>query len=202
MPFVPIPYVTKFALVWLGQGKQYVCTLHIDRQAGWTVADAALQASNLVGWWSTAGIRAETSSQIALDRVEYVDQASQTGFSGAYIPVAALPGLSNDAAIDANTAFGVKFKTDQRGRSYRGRIHIPGIRVGQRLNSQTWTTALVNTIGQSFVNILPYLITGATQVIASRFLNGAPRATGIATQVRALSAENNFDSQRSRMLRD
>jgi hypothetical protein len=101
-----------------------------------------------------------------------------------------------------NVALVLSQQTALRGRSYRGRYYQGGIPLSANNNAGNVQDAYCADLIAAFVAFILAIetATGATHVVASRYTNGAPRATGVATPITSYSANIDFDSQRNRLL--
>jgi len=122
-----------------------------------------------------------------------------SGFNDAF----AGPGELATAGLPANVTLCITLRTGFTGRSARGRFFAMPT-VADQLSTPD---AFVSTFGTQLVSFLTdlkaaALVLGWTMVIVSRFSNGVPRGTAIATPVTNIVARNNLtDSQRHRLPR-
>jgi len=113
-------------------------------------------------------------------------------------------GTQAGARLPNNVAMVLKFSTDQRGRSYRGRVYLPGMVIESLETSDTWLPAAAGAITSNF-NLYIADIDDAwtdpeiTHVVVSRYTDNAPRTTGVATPVTAVTYNPAVATQRKRV---
>lgn len=141
------------------------------------------------------------SQDLTLREVYVTDESEQNGGSAtATFGTGPLAGGVSNSGLPGNVALCVSFRTAQRGRSFRGRIYLPGLYetavTGNQIGS-TIATSLVNAV-ETAVAAVEAL--GAIHAVVSRYANGAPRTTAVATPVVAyLATDLTVDSQRRRL---
>lgn len=113
------------------------------------------------------------------------------------LPIA---GTNGTASMPNNVALALAFKTALRGRSFRGRIFLPGLTEGNVVDN-TVQPAFI-TAWYTFFGILASTLIDliAWQVVVSRVEGGDPRPAGVVTQVNNWIVTNTVvDSMRRRL---
>jgi hypothetical protein len=198
MPFVPIPNAAQLEFIysWDLQSVENVLTYRIPTTP--TVADLQVLCTAAIAWWS-ANLKPLQSNQAALFSVKATDLSTQTGPVVEDTTGLPIVGTGGTASVPNNVSCAVKLITNNRGRSFRGRIYhigLPSSVVTGNTVSTTTRTALRNawlaalTLGTSPI---------WTLCVGSRYTANAPRITGLATPVTDISVNNVVDSQRRRL---
>lgn len=199
MVFVPVQNTVHAELVYSFEGSimennlYYQFPMGVDEDQLMTVQD------NLNTWWDE-NIQQYQVDDLSLINVRVTDLTTENGMSleGAVNPPAA--GASATDPLPANCALQVSFTTPYRGRSYRGRIYIPGLPEDRSSGSQ-WTAAFLALMATAIDNLLlvdfePYT---ANLVVVSRYHDGAPRAQGLHTAVSGYKISPYIVSQKRRL---
>lgn len=113
------------------------------------------------------------------------------------------PVVGGDAAesLPYNAAYAVSFLTTKRGRSFRGRNYVPGLTIGSVAPGSIVDGAFRSAIVAAYDGLRGVAgDDGWSMSVVSRVSDGAPRVTGIATQVSAVTTfDNVVDSMRRRL---
>lgn len=200
MPFVPVQNVMQTNVRYTLHGEQVENTLYWFAELGVSPSVLQLAAENLLQEWRD-NIMTQLSVDLQLREVYAFDLSSSTGSvytaTGTGGP---FPGGLNDPALPGNVAACLSFRTANRGRSFRGRIYLPGLTepsvIGNNLNG---IRAAGITAGFAVVSTVMASL-GLAHVVVSRVSNGVPRTTGVATGVSSiLFTDTSVDSQRRRL---
>jgi len=199
MAFVPVPDVIEAEVVWEWDGQVVENTLYFLNDSGWSAGSILEHLEDLRDVIVSQLIPLLPSS-IQLVRLvgtllDAVDAVSVT----LSVSPAVVGGVALES-VPSNVSYAIQFKTDLRGRSFRGRNYIPGI-PNDKINTNTITsgdrtsfTAAYEAISAVGVDL------GRRHVVVSRFSAGAPRTIGLATPVTAIAtADATVDSQRRRL---
>lgn len=198
MPFIPVPDVAQVRLEGVMDNQLTLNDLYFEISGGGINA-AGLDnlCTNVADWW-TLNVVNILSDDFASVRVTAIDLSSQTGALGS-APAAATGGVAIEA-VPNNVAACVSFRTDQRGRSGRGRNYVPGI-PGSQVALNTLDPGFITGLVGAY-NLLigaGTFVPGWQWVIASRYTGGLPRVSGIAIPVTSvLMVGNSVRSMRSR----
>jgi len=152
-----------------------------------------------VQWFNTSG-KLSMSSSIKLVKIVLKDMESRTGPAIEY--VVGLPiegGLQTGVELPLNVTAAVSWGTPLRGRSFRGRTYVVGLRAGQVSGNQLTSQARLDLIDQYADLVSAIGTAGFTLVVVSKYSNKAPRTTGIATAITSVNVNIDLDSQRRRL---
>ena len=200
MPFVPAPNTLEARLRY-NLGTQLIeNTLYFQGSAGVTTTLANTLGTNLITWWNT-NFKAATSNLMALLQVYITDLTFQNSFTVSV--TAGLPsvGTSIVEALPFNCAMCISFRSNNRGRSGRGRNYVAGLTENDQAGS-TIVAGRVNGAVTAYTALIGAgtFTAGLQFVIVSRFNGGIPRAQALVQPVtNVLSVDSIIDSQRRRL---
>lgn len=199
MAFIPVPNTAQANIRQTLAGEQIENTLYFRAPAAWSAGSLAALGAGLVTWWTT-GPRAVLSDDLVLREVYCVDLSSANGPTHTETVVNDPGGPIAGEALPNNCALCVSFRTANRGRSFRGRNYVAGINEGD-VTANLVTQVTADGILQGYQDLITYFSeSGIDWVVVSRYANGQPRATGIATPVTAVTLVDRYiDSQRRRL---
>jgi hypothetical protein len=117
-----------------------------------------------------------------------------------YVLPTPIIGTWTGGVVPANVAICATKYTAGRGRSYRGRMYLPGMPDSQVAGSYL-TSAHLSIVNNNLAFLLSYTVDGAVTplVVVSRFHDLAPRGTALVNPVTAITANTRVDSQRRRL---
>jgi hypothetical protein len=202
IPFVDtIEAVFEFRLG--GQEVKNVLNYHSDVAINIALLEALgsalIKAFLDSAWWGT------DIAGIIFDDIKLTDLTSASSptatvvdFTGGNLPLA--PTAHTDDVVANNAALVVTHRTDSRGRSFRGRTYLAGMR-----NALTdTTTSFVAGVATNAIALMNDLDDAAVSVncgpvVASREAGGVPRSTGVTTLIREHACNTDIDSQRRRL---
>jgi len=200
MPFIPVPETVMVEVRMRLNLQSIEQTLYFQKGGGWDSASATTLANDILLWWTTY-YRVEISDDVTLVEIVVTDLDVVDSFQVTVpAPSPAPTGSNGDGAAPNNVAICISFRTDRRGRSYRGRNYVSGIPTNLILNSVVlpdFTDAIL-----SAYQTLPFATTssGGTWVIASRRNGGVARVIGVTTPVTSVVlVDSVVDSQRRRL---
>ena len=203
MPFIPVPETAEITMVYTGPNQnRMVNVYHFSRPTlGWDADSLGDLAEAMLAWERDTASN-HRSGQILCIGAEARDLSVQDSF---VVSVAAIPpiaGAGTTPVLPANVTLAISLRTPFAGRSFRGRTYWIGLTEGSVSGD------FVNpTIAQNILAAITALIEDVPQplnaqlVVVSRYSNGAPRATGIATPVTsAILVDSRVDTQRRRLV--
>lgn len=210
MPFVP----TLGVFEWLGLlqlfnqvvqiGHHFQTTSTMDESYLGTVASDVLSAF-------ASSFQPHLSQRISRTGAEAISQVSASSPKGVYVESAANSGgVSEATGIPASGTCCIKKATASRGRSYRGRMYMPGIPQSALVSGDANTlnsTFISNLLGDTIAFLASIAISHPelTPVVVSKFSGidsdgkPIPRAAGVKTPVTVYTINNQMDSQRRRL---
>jgi len=199
MTFKPSPDCAKVVIHYLCQGQKFINILHFQNTNDFDTGDLGDLAEAIADSW-VANIMPLLSNQISITEVDAVDLRTQSGPEAQHIVTPPVAGSLTSPMLPSNVAVVLTKRTAKRGRSYRGRIYIPGAVHSQESGPlEIGTTALANLISGleavlSDVDISPWV-----WGVLSFFLNKVARSQGVFEMGTAISADTLWDSQRRRL---
>lgn len=200
MPFVPVPAVALAEVRMLLFGQQIENTLYFKFGGSPTTLDMNGLGDDLIDWWDLQYSQ-PLSTQLTLREIAVTSLVSATAPAVVRTPSSPLAGKDDAPASPGNVALAISFRTVNRGRSFRGRNFIPGI-PNDQITGNTVASGVVEAIEGAYADLLTrHSISGdGAWVVVSRFTAGAPRTTGVATDVTSASVVDPLvDSQRRRL---
>lgn len=196
--YIPVP-CWQIELISLWDSQTVESVLHFTAPSGPTVTDLNNLGLALVNWWTT-NIKPNMPTTLQLSDIRMTDLSSQTGQVFDYATGMPVVGTSASPSLPNSVACVFTKRTAQRGRSYRGRIYQYGLTEAAVTNNLLAGSNVSGYI--TAYNLLRSFSTATmtwTFVVASRYNNGAPRTTGVATPVVNITSDGVIDSQRRRL---
>jgi hypothetical protein len=115
-------------------GQRIENTLYFYNAGGPAVADMNVLGADLEGWWTT-NCAPLLPIDVTLREIVLTDLTTQTGLQVTWGISSPVAGTLGQPALPNNVSLAVSFRTDLRGRSFRGRNYIPALTEGQVVNS-------------------------------------------------------------------
>lgn len=201
--FVPFgPYICEVVTSMLWRGKSVSTTMGVHKVDGTDLDVAGLGdiAAIFQDSWQT-DMAPHLCSDISLVAVEVRRLTLRDDLVVTVVPDAPIPGESDPPAVPSQVALVVTLKTDQAGRSHRGRNYIAGIPLNVVTDNEVspeFRTAMQTAYVHLAAN-LEGLTTQYQPVILSRVSGGAPRVFGVFTTITAFQVNARLDTQRRRL---
>lgn len=199
MPFVPVPEAVQVEMIYSLNGQTVENVLHFRTADSINTASMTALATNLGLWWSS-DLRPFFATTVSLLRIRVTDITNVTGPVVEYGGGLPLVGTGIGTQMPNNVALVITKRTDQRGRSYRGRIYHFGWTEEQNTINVVSPT-IVNAVLAAY-NELKAFPSGThtwNLSVVSRYQNGNWLVEGIATPVTQLTTDGSIDSQRRRL---
>lgn len=199
MEFVPFTDVAKTELVYSMENQIMENVLYYYFSFGWSVPNMTGFAGTLQTLWDTQ-MKARVTAQISLVKIIMTDLTTESSPKVEHAVSPAIAGTAAGDALPANCAAEITLVTGLRGRSYRGRIYIPGV-PDTSATASSWNAGFITSLSGAFANFITvtYGAGGAKLVVASRVHNGAVRAAGVASDVLSVTVSPYICSQRRRL---
>lgn len=199
MAFIPTPGAVRVDIQFVAAGQQLHNVIWCYRDVAWTEAQRQGLADAIEAWWG-ASAKQYFPSTTALSQITVVNQEASNSPATTSIVSPAVPGTSAGGALQNNVAACATLRTENRGRSFRGRMYLGQVSASSVVDAISMSAAWVANI----VSMLTALKTaiegvGALWVIVSKYANKLPRAAGLKTEITAISADQYYDSQRRRL---
>jgi hypothetical protein len=94
----------------------------------------------------------------------------------------------------------ITINTGLRGRSFRGRNYWSGLPIAAQLDQKTWTAPTAAAWDLAYGALVTDIVAAGWEMeVLSRFAAGAPRTTGVATDVTGFQARQPMATQRRRL---
>jgi hypothetical protein len=200
MAFVPLPNGIKVCFNFLLRSVPVSFCLHVTAPATVGQTDVDTVAAIALDWWEQV-FRLLVSQDLCVDNIQATDVSQQPAVQST------LPSLTfpcGDAAFDATpnqVAVVVSLRTAFIGRSYRGRVYIPGL-VGSSIVDNQISTGQQTGLQNAFAALdAAFDVAGYTWVVASYQENNVLRSTAVGTPVETLIVNRRVDTQRRRLPR-
>jgi hypothetical protein len=199
MIFVPVPNTAKIELVYSIDGQTLENVMHFVGANPPTETDLTnLAADARLMWHGT--FRNIQALGCQLVKIKATDCSSEDGAAIEYTTLLPDTGTISEEMMSNNVTACVSLKTAKRGRSYRGRIYVPGLPISA-VSTNTLTTTVVNYLNSYFSewNWLDNDGEPWGLVVASRYHNNQPRVIGVTTPVTSFITNSTVASQRRRL---
>lgn len=203
--FVPVPNTVAASIHYIQTNQRYQNTLYFNKNTAWTQAQMQALADDLDTKWATQ-VMIDLSSTLHMTDVTVIDLTSQT--SGGAVHTADHSGSDGGNPYTQNDAFCLKLQTALRGRSFRGRIYLPGLTSNMVSSLGILTSTQANNLRDDVQGVIDEIDIGESvqAVVVSRYhgvdVNGKPipRTTGVVTPITAVTYTDLYiDSQRRRL---
>lgn len=199
MPFQPCPNIAEIRAHYLWAGQNVYNIYHAEVAGGWNpllLNDLALDVMPRL-----EDILAIQPTTVQLVDVTCTDLSAEDGGQVTAIPAGTGLGLSTSPSLPNNCSVVIKWTTDTRGRSFRGRTYHVGLTEIMVTGNLLTATAhddlldLYTTLWGEIEEELP----NRDFVVLSRIADGVPRVAGVGTQITHIVVEDVLDSQRRRL---
>jgi len=199
MAFIPAPNCVEVVIrgVWAAQ----IVSITLSFCRPDTVSTGEMDALNdaVLDWFSTE-LLGWMSDDIVWTNINITDQTTDTAPSIDYPIVPALVGESANVSVPNNVALVTQFKTDSRGRSYRGRVYTPALVAVSLVDSVTMNSTTVMGLTTAYALLPSYVEPeGWNHSVISRYHDNAARATAVSTLITSYQTEQFLDSMRRRL---
>lgn len=202
MPFIPAPQVVEVELRYDFVDQQCENTLYFKHDTLFTADQMRVLATAMETWWESS-LSGYMHTAVALNSIKVSSLSSADAEAVIVTPTASIHGGDSAEALPFNASWAVKFTTDHRGRSARGRNYMVGLTRGSRETSNVVTTGYANGVVTSYTALLAggeTLPEGWTWVVLSRFAGNAPRTAGVTYPITGVGyTDRIIDSQRRRL---
>lgn len=199
MIFIPVPNCAKIELVYDIDGQTLENVMYFEGDHNPTEQDLLNLAADAKTQWE-ATWRLQQGAGCDLRKIKATDAGQEDGAAVEVSATGLHLGARNVEMMSNNVTACISLKTAKRGRSYRGRIYLPGITVDEvDTNTLAADTVTALTAGFSYWNFLDNGGEPWALVVASKFHNNAPRTVGVATTVTSFIVNKTVASQRRRL---
>jgi hypothetical protein len=150
-PLPPVPNTLRARFTWSEGDNPNINIVtyfqYAPASAPLSVANCISVANSIMGYW-VANPHVYFAPSITLQNVVVTDLGTITGAEGQSTN-APNTGGGSGASVPAGTAMVMSLPTALRGRSYRGRMFLPGLEASQVLNPQQWQGAYVTNVAEA-----------------------------------------------------
>lgn len=199
MPFVPATNVIQAELIYNWDGEICENVLHYQSQAGAT-QDAIVELGAWLVTWFDTHLQPNISEHLSLTNIKLTDLSSENGVAFDYAIGLPLQGGAQGDSLPNNCALVFSKRTMFRGRSYRGRIYMPGLCEAFVAGNSVISAARGPILDAWQELLAPNTVLETwTLVVVSRIHNGVERASAVVTYVSNITTDWGIDSQRRRL---
>lgn len=200
MPFSPAAGTVRATLEFVWRGQIVAITISVRKPTGFDATDYDTLSAELLDWYQDA-YKAYVSTQCALQKINILDLSSAIAPSIEYPISPNIPGGNIGGATALNATLVTSFKTDQRGRSYRGRNYFVGLPAPSMVDSGSVSSGVAAGITLVYAALAVRLASISMEhVVVSRQQNGVIMPVAVVTPVTEYFTETNIDSQRRRLV--
>jgi len=199
MAFIPLPQGVKLCFHFTLQGVPVAFCVFVD--AGGPITQNVVNDISDDGrdWWDADGYLA-FSQDLTIVKVQATDMSQQPAFQATDINFTHTTGNIAVESLPNGSAIVATLLTGFIGRSYRGRVFLPGVDVDAVVQNTLTSGAKTNILGA--LNALKGDLAGRGYdlAVASYQNAGVMRTTGVLTPVAGFVVRDNVKSQRRRNL--
>jgi hypothetical protein len=201
MAFIPVSNCLQVKMIYTLGGQRIQNNLYFTLDHEPTATDRANLATAMHTWW-TNQLKPNLTSDIALVEIDVLNLSSSSApGTQLFISPAEAGTLSATVGMPSGSALVATFRTDLRGRNYRGRNYVGGLSGNALTSPTTYNTTQIANIISAFAWLMDTAHTALfIWSVVSKFVNKAPRSTGIKIPVTAVTMDSALDSQRRRLL--
>jgi hypothetical protein len=200
MPFIPAPNTVKVVIIGVYDGQEVVNVLHYQKTSAVVDADVDTIMNDVKTQFETYVVPLLSQSYgVVMYGAQDLTNANAPLHTHVNSPVVA--GSVSNAPLPGNVAVCATKRTAHSGRSYRGRIYVPGITIAAQSTPDslgaTFITNLLSGLGHLLTHpaTLNFLLS-----VVSNYALGAARTQAVVTPVTALSMDTSIDGQRRRLI--
>lgn len=202
MAFIPVPNTVNVFLEYQLPGNVLAgnSIWILDQEAGVTSPRVAALVA-LIDAWDAAHWAARRANDITLRRINARDMSIQDGEVVDFTLATPRVGTVPSPSLSANVSFCYSLRTGLAGRTRRGRLYAPPPAEAEVTGSYISQASVTASIA-ALDNLRTVVLTpnNFTWVVASRFVNGAPRTVGETTPITSIIAVDlRVDTQRRRL---
>lgn len=199
MAFIPIPNGIALTFYFTSASQNWQFSLTLRKSAGEVeITDLQQATADGSAWW-TSFLKPQLATSTSLTSIVASDQSVEGG--NQYQATVNEAATGSGSAVPLNACVVISGRTAKRGRSYRGRSYLSGLRdaiLGVSMNAIS--SAFASTLAGGFASLASTLDGhGLDHVIASKQHNGAPVNPAETNEVTAYVVDTNIDSQRRRL---
>lgn len=197
--FIPLPGGVKLCFNFKLQDVPVTFCVHAWVNTPVTQGKTDAVAAVGKAWWETYGKDA-FSQDLSITSIVATDVSQQPAYQSTEDSFTATTGTIAVEALPNGSAIVVTLKSAYIGRSYRGRVFLPGIDINA-VTQNTLSSGAKSNIGSTIAELRNMLISSGFQMIIASYQNNlAHRSTAVGTVVTDIQVRENVKSQRRRNL--
>lgn len=199
MAFIPLTGGYRWSAVYDFAGEACQNSVWFLGPLGTVATVAALNGAMLDNW--SGHVMPLLNPLVRLDSSVAVSWDTDVSPFDVLVPPGLVVGGQVGPCEANNVAFCLSLRTAYRGRSFRGRVYLPGISTNILADtnhvSPEFAGLAQEQLYEAFVSLAPE---GFTPIVASFRFGGAPRAAGVGTEViNVIATDTVLDSMRRRL---
>lgn len=204
-PFVPAPGTIQVDLRFRLDDQWISNTFYASRFVGNVTQADLLQLANITFNWYNTIHRNQCTTSLVLNEIYLRNISAQNGIVWSYTTGLPLAGTLTGQTAPNNVTFTISFRTGFAGKSYRGRVYHPGIRLADIASAEpnNLVPARAQGLVGSWETLRQNIASGMPQfrmAVVSRYANKAPRTSAEVTEITSvLAVDRVLDSQRRRL---
>jgi hypothetical protein len=198
MPFQAVPNVAQTRIEGLVDNQLTINDLYFEISGTGITPTSLATLVGAVNTWASGTLAGPLSSDWSYTRVVGVDLGSQTGPEA--VATNPTPGGVSGEAAPNNVAACISFRTNSRGRSFRGRNFVPGLPNGE-ITLNTMSSTLMDALLSAYSGLIGAgtFLAGWQWGVVSRISGGEPRTVGLFTPITSVAfTTNTVRSMRTR----
>lgn len=198
MAFIPLPNGVKVELKYTLNGKACVNVLWFTKPVITVTVDFPALGGAIKDWWVDTQAAAHPTS-MSLDEIVITEWAAADGAQLTFTEDLPAAGTNASPALPNNVALVVSLRTGYTGRSFRGRMYVPGLHEGQVVGDDV--SLLIASDFATGAELLASMALdeGFLWVVASFHHDLAPRVTGVPSAITSFVVNTRVDTQRRRL---
>lgn len=208
MPFVPVENTVMAELRYTWDNEPVENTLYFRSADAPSAASMLALGNAIITWWGVS-LQSSIADVVEFREVYLTDLTTATGPAVTANTGLPLLGSANNEPVPSNVAPCISFRTDMRGRSFRGRNYLIGL-PGDSVDSNTINATYLSDMVAAYQDLMALVASvDFVWVVVSRYSGSTivdgkkvptPRTAGIATEVTTVVFTDNIvDSQRGRL---
>lgn len=198
MAFIPIPNSVQLCFDFVTAGQNWQFCIVVKKNSGApTTGDLSTLTNEGIDWYTDL-FKTRLSNAVQMRQTRATDMTAQG--APQFIQANIENGTVAQPPLPLGTPIVVSSRTENRGRSYRGRSYVSGLPETVQADATDITSGAAANILSDFGDLLDRLATlGFTWVVASKQHNGSVVSPAATTPVTAFVVDTHLDSQRRRL---
>lgn len=196
MAFIPTVGAIELVVHFTLAGLPCSITLTLGTGGAPPTSQQLEDAATVVNNWAANTLGAHLTNLLAFTGTTAYDLTSASSPIFTITNPTPIPGAVADPPVPMNVASVASFRTDNRGRSSRGRNYVTGMPNASKLDpAHSTTTFAANILAAYLAGLAAFATEGFTWVVNSKFFNKQPRISGFPQQITAFVVDNELDTK-------